>query len=173
MEQWLGSVVGVALGVIATLTTTFVQNKASLRRQKLEMESNEKRHRRELRARFMDYLMKPRVEGHVAVLTQTWVLRSASAKYAATRTEEAKVGFLRAKNDFDVAYTLSSAWLREAALKEVSALSRDVEQMIVDQCPVTDIVERFAQPLVVTQWSMGIEDLEQYLRELGERTPPA
>jgi hypothetical protein len=62
---------------------------------------------------------------------------------------------------------LSSAWLRPPALEELNKLSREIEQLVFDNQPVSEILKSFVQPIALTQWSLGIEDLEKYMSEIG------
>jgi hypothetical protein len=171
MDQLLTVLLSGATGGILTATAglagAWLQSRENLKRLRLELASQERCHQDELRSRFMERLLGPRVDAHVAVLTRTWVLRSAAARYAASQLAADKEGFQLAKKDFDATYVLSSAWLRPPALEELNKLSREIEQLVFDNQPVSEILKSFVQPIALTQWSLGIEDLEKYMSEIG------
>jgi hypothetical protein len=163
----LSGAVGGVLTAAATLAGVWLHSRENLKRVRLELATREKQHQRDLRARFMDYLMKPRVEAHVDVLTRLWVLRSATARYVASGGEENLQEYILAKKEFDAIYVLNSAWLRPQALEELSALSREIEQLVSAQPLVSAIQQRFSKPIQLVQWSLGVEDLEQYIQDLS------
>ncbi len=154
------------VGAAASLMGAWVQNRENLKRLRLELASQDRHHERELQARFMDYLMKPRVEAHVAVLTQLWVLRSAAATYLASQAAADQTNYILAKKLFDGAYVLNSAWVRPKALAELDKLSKDVEQLVSSRRPISEVQQRFVSPIELVEWSLGIEQLEQYMRDL-------
>jgi len=165
----LSGAVGGVLTAAATLAGVWLQSRENLKRVRLELATQEKQHERDLRARFMDYLMKPRVEGHVEVLRRLLVLRSVSAMYVVSGGGNQQE-YILAKKEFDAIYVLNSAWLRPQTFEELNAFSREIEQLVSAQHPVTEILHRFNKPIQLVEWSLGIEDLEQYVRDLsGEK----
>jgi len=171
-SQVLTPAIGTVLGASAALLSSWLTNRSAEKRHRAELESQERRHNNELHARFFECLMSPRVNAHAEILGRLYDLQMATHYFLSdARNGEYKEEFERALNQFRGACGLHRTWIRTTALEALSQIDRDGEDWRQGKSLVSDATKRFAEARLLLEWSLGLEDLELFMRGLQRPDP--
>ena len=156
-----------ALPVAATLAGVWLGDRNAARRLRLELAAQERRHRAELKARFVDSLLAPRIQAHQAVLGAMLDLRVAAHYFIPNpQVKEYRDEFVRARDAFRIASNLHAIWIRTPALEQLSAIDKMLDETRLGDVSLGALQQEFAKAETRLRWSLGAEDLEFYMRDL-------
>lgn len=152
----------------SALAGVWIGNHFAEKRHRLEIDNRDKQQRAELRARFVDSLLAPRIDAHQAVLAAMLDLQTASHYHLTAPNDEHRQEFLRARDAFRISCGLQRVWLRTPALEQLGVIDAALNDQNLARADSDALKKEFAAAEARLHWSLGTEQLEFYMRKLWE-----